>query len=266
MMKGLVVVICAPPKGGKDYIAGKMMHSLAIYGSHSSYATAYKLREPRKSDGEHIKCVKSRDEVPVPEKNRIEAIIYGTEVLIYDKKEIKKKMDEGEVVFIATASTDLAKKIKAEFRNQCVNVCVKVQQASADKLKAEDYKKYGIDPLTATAEELAASDKRVAKRIEVYDKMKPGMIDLVQDSELGADHIFRNIYTLTGGPGHPELDQLSENEFNWLANKLKDIYSCVNTGRDWKFYSLFEDERKNVDLFTLQDVLMEYMAKQRGKK
>lgn len=258
-MKGLVVVICAPSQGGKDFIVSKTMKSLADYDIKTSYATVYKVREPRDNDGEHIKCVGTQKDVPILQENRIEATIYGSQTIVYDKKEIQEKIESGEVVFIATGSPELAKKVKHEFGIQCINVVVKVQQVSESIMIQEDLKRYGKDKTNSTEEELELSTKRVKKRILAYEQMKPEFLDFLADDKLGANHIFKNVYTLIGGSWNETIDNMSKNEFIYLTNKVLQIYSCVNNGIDWENCSISKEERNNTNLFTLQDVWLEYL-------
>ena len=259
-MKGLVIVICAPSQGGKDFIATKIMDSLSLFDKKSSYATVYKVRETRENDGKHIKCVRCKEDISVAESDRLEATIYGSQTIVYDKKEIGQKLANGEIVFIATGSPELTKKVKSEFGTQCFSVFVQVQQVSEEIMIKEDLKRHG-DPSALIIKEMENSKQRVTKRLKDYELMKPDYVGFVQDEDLGADHVFKNLYTLVGGSWNSEIDNMAEGEFISLTNKILNIYSMINHNLDWKnAYSLSEDERKNTkNLFTLQDVWLEYL-------
>ena len=118
----MIVVICGPPQAGKDYITDKLMSYLAMFDRATSYASVYKIREPRTTDGKHVKCIASLDQVDVQQEDRVDDTLFGNQTIIYDKKEIKQKLECGEIVFIATVSPQLAKKVKAEFGKQCYSV------------------------------------------------------------------------------------------------------------------------------------------------
>ena len=266
-MEGLVVVICAPSQRGKDFIATKTMEELSLFDKNSSYASGYKTRKARATDGKHITCVESKKEIPIKKSNRLKATIYGSQTIVYDKEEIRKKLADGEIVFIATGAPKLAKKVKSEFGSQCFSVFVKGQQVNEKTMVKEDLKRHG-DLFDLTEEEkselIEASKRRVTKRIAAYEAMKPDYEDFIEDEKLGADYIFINLYTLIGGYWNSEIDEMAKGKFAALTNAILDIHQMINNNQDWgDRYSLSEDERKNIidsdSLFTLQDVLLEYL-------
>ena len=278
-MKGLVVVICAPSQRGKDFIATKTMEELSLFDKNSSYASCCKTRKKRVTDGEHIICVKSKEEITIPQADRLEATIYGSQTIAYSKKEIRKKLADGEIVFIATGAPELAKKVKSEFGSQCFSVFVKGQQVNEKTMIKEDMKRYG--DLSALTDEKKAkleedSKLRIANRLAVYEAMKPDYVDFIKDGKLGADYIFINLYTLIGGYWNREIDEMAKGKFAALTNAILDIHQMINNNQDWgNRYSLSEVERENITnkhnkdnednkgnediLFTLQDVLLEYL-------
>ena len=263
-MKGLVVVICAPSQRGKDFIATKIMEDLFLFDKKSSYATVYKVRKSRKNDEEHIKCVEHKDEIIIAETDRLEATIYGSQTIVYDKKEIEQKLENGEIVFVATGSPELTKKVKSEFGTQCFSVFVKGQQASEEIMIEEDLKRHG-NSSALTAKEKEDSKRRVAERLKAYELMKPDYVGLVQDENLGSDYIFINLYTLIGGHWNSEIDEMAKDEFRLLTNAILGMHQMINNNQeeDWKNrYSLSKEERQNVgNIFTLQDVWLEYLAR-----
>ena len=260
-MKGLVIVICGPSQAVKDYIADELMRYLAMFDRVTSYASVYKIREPRTTDGKHVKCIASLDQVDVQQEDRVDDTLFGNQTIIYDKKEIKQKLERGEIVFIATVSPQLAKKVKAEFGKQCYSVFVKAQQVSKDHMLEEDLKRHGVGVGNASVEQLASSKKNIEKRMAFFEQMKPEMIDFVRDKELGADFIFRNIHTLMGGPWNSIIDEMSRREFGALAGVIMQVQSCIQQGRDWSYYSLSDEERTGENLFTLLDVWSDYISR-----
>ena len=284
-MKGLVVVICAPSQGGKDFIAKKTMESLEqVDEMKTSYATSYKIREPREDDAEHITCVKDKTEIPVAESDQITATIYGTQQLVYDKKEISDNINNGEIVFITTASPELAQKIKKEFGRHSILVFVKRQQVHADIMLVEDLNRHGkkIPPIYydkpdsivedgfATEEEIKQAQKRVEKRLFWYEKMKPEYEDFVADRENGADYIFKNWYTLMGGSWNTTIDEKSRTEFSSLCifimrvnreNEREDSNWRENPRFDW-----FDEEIRTKNIFTMQDEWIQYLVDKHEKE
>ena len=170
-MEGMVVVICGPSQAGKDFIAEELMRYLSVFNKVTSYASVYKIRDPRTTDGKHIKCITSLDEVRIPQEDRIEDTLFGNQTIIYDKEEIKQRIASGEIVFIATVSPQLAKKVKAEFGKQCYSVFVKSQQVSKEHMLEEDLKRHGVSIDNASEEQVASSKKNIEKiQKNIYNK------------------------------------------------------------------------------------------------
>ena len=279
-MKGLVVVICAPSQGGKDFIATSTMQGLEnLYGLKTSYATSYKIREPRADDAEHIYCVQDENSIPVNKDNQITATIYDTQKLIYDKNEIAQKIENGEVVFIATASTELATKIKQEFGNHSITAFVKRQQVSKEIMLVEDLNRHGckipkvyseknlpkhiVDNNYASEQEVFEAINRINNRIEWYEKMKPEYEAFVADKKNGADYIFKNWHTLIGGDWNTTINQKAKDEFlsfqYFISLVIKENNTTQNNWREEKFFDWFDDEIRTKNIFTMQDEWIKYI-------
>lgn len=280
-MKGIVVVICAPSQGGKDFIATSTMQGLEnLYRLKTSYATSYKIREPRADDAKHICCVKDENSIPVEKDNQITATIYGTQKLIYNKNEIAQKIENGEVVFIATASTELATKIKKEFGSHSITAFVKRQQVSKEIMLIEDLNRHGCKIPTsfctkknlleyiisnnyATTEEVESAKKRVNERVSWYEKMKPEYESFVADKTTGADYIFKNWHTLVGGSWNSTINEKANNEFlsfqDFISLVIKENNTTQNNWRENSFFDRFDEEIRTKNIFSMQDEWIKYI-------
>lgn len=286
-MKGLVVVICAPSQGGKDFIAKEMMHGLEYFcDAKTSYATSYKIREPRLDDAEHIHCVSDESAIPFPVESQISATIYDSQKLFYDKNEIEQKINNGEIVFIATTSAELSMQIKQIFNKYAITVFVKRQQVNKGNMLIEDLKRHGIElPYIssdkdirqyilqnglATAEDIDNAEKRIEKRLHYYEKMKSEYEKFVEDKKNGADYIFKNWYTLIGGDWSTEIDEKSKREFSSLLNFIELVMKKNNqTNDNWRdipFFDWFNEEERTKNLFTIQDEWIKYIEAKRERE
>lgn len=286
-MKGLVVVICAPSQGGKDYIVKHTMQDLEhVYDMTTTYATSYKIREPREDDAEHICCVQDARDIPVDESDQITATIFGTQKLVYDKKEIASKIANGEIVFIATASPELAKKVKKEFGRHSVVVFVKRQQVNQEIMLVEDLNRHGkkiprvysesnlpeylVESGYATQEEIDSAQERIKKRMFWYEKMKSEYVEFVADREDGADYIFKNWYTLMGGSWNTTIDEKGRKEFAFLSIFLMQVLKeNEQEDSDWREkpnFDWFDDEIRTKNIFTMVDEWKKYIEDKREKE
>jgi len=264
--KGLVIVICAPSQGGKDFIAQNVIDYLTnIEDFDAFFATTYKVRKARVEEAEYIHCVESEKDIPVPKTDQISVTIYDTQKVAYDKKEISNAIEDGKIVIIATGSPEAAVKIKNEFDEHCINVFVKRQQVNEKIMVEEDLKRYGILSTEATELQLEESYLRVRKRIEHYEKMKSQYVQFVADEKNGADFIFRNWFTLVGGEWNSNLDEVAKNEFYSLYNFIISVHKYINSNytaswRNKKKFTLDKSERQ-IDPMSLQEDWFEYISK-----
>ena len=269
-MKGLVVVICAPSQGGKDFIAQEVKKRLESFDDmETSYATSYKIREPRKDDKEYIVCVENESDIPVKKEDQISAVIYGTQKIVYDKKEIDDKINKGKIVFIASASPEIAKKVKAEFGDYSIAVFVKRQQVDSSIMIKEDLKRHGIFFDEASDQDVEESVKRVNKRLLEYESMKTEMEEFVANKESGADYIFKNWHTLIGGKWNDEIDEKAKNEFYSLCNFIWRVrLENAKNGAKWRSnssFDLFGEEERTKNIFTMQDEWKKYIEEKRER-
>lgn len=269
-MKGLVVVICAPSQGGKDFVAAEIMNQLTLVDGFDkvSYAKSYKVRKRREEDPEHICCYENESEIPVAQEDRIEYTIYGTQKVVYDKNEIDQRLENGEIVFITTASPELAKKMKKQYGSQCLNVFIKRQQVDENTMIKEDLKRHGISPWDATEEQKEESRNRVEKRIQEYETMKPEYVDFIKDETYGADYIFVNWYTLIGGNWNHTLKEAAESEFAVLSDAIGQTYRFLNgkISDKPKWFKLSKQDREKIDPLSLKDEWMEYRRQRLEKE
>ena len=286
-MKGLVVVICAPSQGGKDFIAKEMMHDLEyFYDAKTSYATSYKIREPREDDAKHIHCVSDESSIPIPIESQISATVYDSQKLFYDKDEIAQKINNGEIVFIATTSPELATNIKQIFNQFAITVFVKRQQVNKGNMLIEDLKRHGIklpyissdkdirqyvlQHKLATAEDVDSAEKRIEKRLYWYEKMKPEYEAFVADKINGADYIFKNWFTLIGGEWNSEINEKSKGEFSSLLTFIINVIRENNkTNGDWRHkhsFDWFDEEERTKNLFTMRDEWIKYIEAKKERE
>lgn len=286
-MKGLVVVICAPSQGGKDFIASDTMQSLEkFYDAKTSYATCYKIREARADDAKHIHCIKDESLIPFPATNQITATVYDSQKLIYDKNEISEKINNGEIVFIATGSVELSEKIKQEFEKYSIIAFVKRQQVSKEIMLVEDlnrhgYKipriyseknisKYMVDNNYASKEDVASAEKRVINRLYWYEKIKPEYEKFVADKKHGADYIFKNWYTLIGGKWNKTIDEKAKDEFfsfrHFIYLVMKENNQTNSNWRENNYFDWFDNETRSKNIFTMQDEWIKYLESKKEKE
>lgn len=259
--KGLVVVICAPSQGGKDFIAQSLISNLTkVQNIEAFYATTYKTRKARAEEAEYIHCVKSEIDIPIEKENQISVTIYDTQKVVYDKKEIFKAIDDGKIIIIATGSPEAAVKVKNEFGENCISIFVKRQQVDEKTMLIEDFERHGIAFDEATEEQMQESYLRVRKRIEHYEKMKPQFFELIANEKSGADYIFRNWFTLIGGSWDSRLEEMAKNEFYSLYNFVSDIYNYVNNKKSAKSWRL----QKNLLFQKVKDRYNQYLSKKTG--
>lgn len=249
--KGLVVVVCGPSQFGKDTVAEQLINKLnSSYKIRSSFATSYIVRERRLTDADHIQCFGTREQIPVAEDDRFEVTMYGNQSVIYDKKEIQDKVDAGDIVFIATGSTELAKTLKRKFDKQCFSVYIKAEEQSEKDMVKVDLERYYGSSDNPTGEQVEASRARVQKRRECIEKLKPAYDEFVQDEELGPDYVFDNWYHFLQKKSY--MRNFSREEFDDLSFAVTESYRYINEGKDWsEKFSLSKEEREKCrgDLF-----------------
>lgn len=260
-MKGLVVIICGPSQFGKDATAEQLIEripnmSLTWGGVKvpASYATVFKVREKRVNDADHIKCVSAYEEIPVPKDDRIEGVVYG-QAIVYDEREIDAKVKNGEIVFIATCSIDLAREVKEQYQDQCFSVCIKAEAMKEKDMVRVDLQRHGYSPNNPTEEQFKESRARVSKRLEYIEGNKDQYNAFVQDEKLGPDCVYNNWYHFIREI--PYLRNYSREDFDDLEFSILDIHHRINKGEEWKDkYSLSKKEReeyRDLSLFTLMD-------------
>lgn len=221
--KGLVVTICAPSQGGKDFVASNIIDALSKNGQSSKYATAYKSRERRANDPTHIKSFSEGDTLPISPENQIYQSIYGNQI-IYDKKEIEEAINNGEIIFIATANTELARTIKEYFGNNCVGMFIRRHQVDKDTMIAEEVKRAGGKEVA----DLDRIEKNVNKRLAAYTLATPEYQRYVKE-ESGADYLFINWHTLFGGSWNSTIDEKSHDELMSATYFIERVKNHINS-------------------------------------
>lgn len=219
--------------------------------------------------------MKTYEEIPTAKDDRLETTVYGNLNIVYDKKEIEKKLENGEVVFIATTSTDLSRKLKNEFKEQCFSVVMKGVPIDERKMVREDLRRYyNVSYHDATEQQISESKKRISKRLEDFEKAMQRFESFLQDEELGPDYVFKNwFHFLEKFSCLKDLDgrigDRNDHEFEMLLYNIFCVYDRINRNKEWKQqFSLSKEKREELQgkLFTMWDSYSEYVRNNNSKE
>ena len=103
--------------------------------------------------------------------------------------------------------------------------------------------------------------------------MKPEYEAFVADKTNGADYIFKNWHTLTGGDWSSQINEKSKNEFssflNFIGHVMKDNDQNIQSDKPWRgkpFFDWFDEEERTQNLFTMQDEWSKYLESKLEKE
>ena len=276
--KGMVVVVCAPSQRGKDLVISKIMEKLIIcfedrklcepakidkFGDRvneiSRYATVYKTRPKRKNDPDHVMAIQKVEDCPIPVEDQMGYTIYGTQHVIYSRKEIQEGIDNGEIIFISTGDPDFAREIKREFGNSSFSVVIQGHYKDKDSMIKEEVKRAGGVDIADMDKVNAAVDKRIKDREEEANKLQ----EFLQDCVWGPDMLIRNTYTIFNEEWCSHFTETTHGDIFWVAEAIA-LAVKFNRESDNGNYRevvnilLTDEERKEININSLLDYYWKY--------